>query len=143
MAANPTVGPVHSVASPLPKWQLWTGRLLSALPVLGLVMSAAMKLSDKPAVVEMFTAKLGYPAGLLTTLALVELTCTALYVIPQTAVLGAILLTGYLGGATATHVRVADAFAVPLVLGVVLWAGLFLRDERLRALLPLRKSVPS
>jgi uncharacterized membrane protein YphA (DoxX/SURF4 family) len=139
MAANPTLGPAHSGALSVPKWQLWTGRALSALPVLALVMSASMKLSQKPAVLEMFNGKLGYPAGLLTALALVELTCTVLYVVPRTAVLGAILLTGYLGGAIATHVRVADPFAVPLLLGVAVWAGLFLRDDRLRALLPLRR----
>jgi hypothetical protein len=139
MAANPTLDPARSEVPSLPKWQLWSGRVLSALPVLALVMSGSMKLSNKPAMVEMFTGKFGYPAGLLTTLALVELTCAALYAVPRTAVLGAILLTGYLGGAVATHVRVGDPFAIPLLLGVMLWAGLFLRDDRLRALLPLRK----
>jgi hypothetical protein len=139
MAANPTLGPLRSQAVSLPKWQLWSGRVLGALPVLALVMSAAMKLSHKPDVVEMFTGKLGYQAGILTGLAVLELTCTVLYVVPRTAVLGAILLTGYLGGAIATHVRVGEAFAIPLVLGVLIWAGLFLRDERLRDLLPLRK----
>jgi hypothetical protein len=104
-----------------------------------LLMSASMKLAQKPEMVDMFTTKFGYPQGALLTLALVELTSTALYVVPQTAVLGAVLLTGYLGGAIATHVRVGQAFAIPLVLGVLLWAGLFLRDERIRALLPLRK----
>jgi hypothetical protein len=69
-----------------------------------------------------------------------ELFCAAVYVVPRTAVLGAVLLTGYLGGAVATHVRVGDAFIVPLLLGVLVWAGLYLRDERVRALLPLRKS---
>ncbi len=139
MAANSTLGAVRPEPLSLPKWQLWTGRVLSTLPVLALLMSASMKLSHKPEMVENFTGKFGYPAGLLTTLALVELTCTVLYVIPQTAVLGAILLTGYLGGAIATHVRVGDPFAIPLVLGVLLWAGLFLRDARFRSLLPLRK----
>ncbi len=141
MAMNPTLDRSRSAALSLPKWQLWSGRVLSVLPVLALVMSASLKLSGKPAVVEMFTGKFGYPAGLLPVLAVLELACAALYVVPQTSVLGAILVTGYLGGAVATHVRVADAFAIPLVLGVMVWAGLFLRDERLRALLPLRKSI--
>ena len=70
-------------------------------------------------------------------LGVLELACTILYAIPRTSVLGAILLTGYLGGATATHVRVGDSFIMTVVLGVVVWGGLFLRDARLRALIPL------
>jgi hypothetical protein len=139
MAANPTLDPLRSQALPLPKWQLWAGRVIGGLPVFALVMSAAMKLSHKPDIVEMFTGKFGYPAGILTALAVLELTCAVLYVVPRTTVLGAILLTGYLGGAIATHVRVGDPFVIPLVLGVLLWTGLFLRDARLRDLLPLRK----
>jgi hypothetical protein len=104
-----------------------------------LLLSASMKVSHKPDVMEMFTSHLGYPAGVLGALAFLEVACTVLYVVPRTAVLGAILLTGYLGGAVATHVRVGDPFAIPLVLGALLWAGLFLRDERVRDLLPLRK----
>jgi hypothetical protein len=122
-----------------PKWQVWTGRVLSALPVLMLLMSASMKLSQAPQFVETFTNKLGYPGGTLVGIGLIEVLCTVLYVVPQTAVLGAVLLTGYLGGAVATHVRVGESFAIPLVLGILVWAGLFLRDARVRALLPLRK----
>jgi hypothetical protein len=82
---------------------------------------------------------LGWDANLALALAILELSCTAIYVIPRTSVLGAILLTGYLGGATATHVRISDpSFAAPIVLGVLVWLGLYLRDARLRALLPLR-----
>ncbi len=124
-----------------PKWQLWVGRVLSALPVLGLLMSASMKVAGKPEATEMFVSKLGYQATLLPKLAVLELVCTILYVIPQTAVLGAVLLTGYLGGAVATHVRVGEPFMAPVLLGVMLWAGLFLRDPRIRALLPLRRSI--
>jgi hypothetical protein len=69
-----------------------------------------------------------------------ELACALLCLIPRTSVLGAILVTGVLGGAVATHVRVEGAFAAPVVLGVIAWGGLFLRDERIRALLPLRKT---
>jgi hypothetical protein len=140
-AENSTLGPANPAPLSLPMWQLWTGRVLSALPVLLLLLSASMKLSHPPAAVEMFVGKLGYPASMLTSLAVLELLCTVVYVVPRTAVLGAVLLTGYLGGAVATHVRVGDAFVVPLLLGVLLWAGLYLRDERVRVLLPLRKAA--
>ena len=84
-------------------------------------------------------ARFGYPESLVLSIGIVELACTVVYVIPRTSVLGAILLTGYLGGATATQVRIGDpTFFAPIVLGVLLWAGLFLRDDRLRALIPLR-----
>jgi uncharacterized membrane protein YphA (DoxX/SURF4 family) len=117
---------------------IWAGRVLSALPVLALAGSGVMKLSQSPQVIEGF-AKFGYQPSQLTPIGIVELLCTILYVIPQTAVLGAILLTGYLGGATATHVRISDAFLAPVLIGVVVWGGLFLRDPRIRALLPLRR----
>ncbi len=117
---------------------IWAGRIVSALPVLMLVMSGVMKLLKPAPVVEGFT-KLGWPEDLALPLGIVELVCTILYVIPQTSVLGAILLTGYLGGATATHVRIGDPFIGPIIIGVVVWLGLFLRDARLRALLPLRR----
>jgi len=121
------------------KAMLWTGRVLSALPVLALVMSATMKLTHNPAVIEGF-AKFGYPESSLTPIGLVELVCALLYAIPQTSVLGAILVTGYLGGAVATHARIGDVFVAPLLLGVLPWAGLLLRDSRLRAFLPLRRN---
>lgn len=117
---------------------LWGGRVATALPVLGLLMSGAMKLSRNPQFESQFVEKLGYPAGSLSVIGIVELVCTILYVVPQTSVIGAVLLTGYLGGAVATHVRIGEPFAAPIVLGVLVWAGLFLRDERVRALLPLR-----
>ena len=140
-AENSTLGPANPARLSLPTWQLWTGRVLSALPVLLLLLSASMKLSLPPAAVETFVSKLGYPASMLPSVAVLELLCTIVYVVPRTAVLGAVLLTGYLGGAVATHVRVGDAFVVPLLLGVLVWAGLYLRDERIRALLPLRKAA--
>jgi hypothetical protein len=97
----------------------------------------------KPAPVTEAFAQVGWPAGLAVNLGVVLLCCTILYVIPRTAVLGAILLTGYLGGAVATHLRVGDPLfshvLFPTYLGVMLWGALFLRDERLRALIPLRK----
>ena len=120
------------------KKMLWAGRILSALPVLMLLFSGVMKLVKPAAVVEGFV-QLGYPESLTVGVGIVELACAALYVIPRTSVLGAILLTGYLGGATATHVRIGEPFFIPIVLGVLVWGGLYLRDERLRALLPLRQ----
>lgn len=126
-----------SRAVPVSKKILWTGRVLSTLPVLMLLMSAAMKFMRPPDVVKGF-AQLGYPERLALPLGILELACTIVYVIPRTSVLGAILLTGYLGGAIATHVRVGEPFVIPVVLGVVIWVGLLLREGRLRALLPLR-----
>ena len=120
------------------KGMLWTGRVLSALPVLALAMSSSMKLVGSAGVIDAFTKHFGYPESALLGIAIAEIGCAVLYVIPQTAVLGAIVMTGYLGGAVATHVRVGENFLIPLALGVVAWAGLYLRDRRLRALLPLR-----
>lgn len=123
--------------APVSKTALWTGRIASALPVLGLLMSGVMKLV-KPAGLEEAFAKLGWDASAALGLGIVELSCTVIYMIPRTSVLGAILLTGYLGGAIATHVRIGEQFIGPLALGVLVWVGLFLRDVRLRALAPLR-----
>ena len=128
-----------ALGAPPSRGRLWTGRVLSALPVLAMVMSGVMKLMQLPQVGEVFGSKLGYPSSTFVPIGILELTCIALYAIPQTAVLGAVLVTGYLGGAIATHVRVEDAFISPLVLGILAWVGLYLRDERLSALLPLRK----
>lgn len=123
--------------TPVSTKALWTGRVLSTLPVLLLLFSGVMKVMRAAPVLEGFP-KLGYPEGLAVGIGVLELVCTALYVWPRTAVLGAVLLTGYLGGATATHVRVGEPFIAPVILGVLLWGGLYLRDARLRALLPLR-----
>jgi len=117
---------------------LWVGRVLSALPVLMLSFSAVMKFSRSPQVMEGFVGKFGYPEGTLLPIGVVELFCALLYAVPRTSVLGAILITGYMGGATATHVRVSDPWFMAVLMGVVAWAGLYLREPRLRALLPLR-----
>ncbi|HUE16047.1 MAG TPA: DoxX family protein [Planctomycetaceae bacterium] len=122
------------------KAMLWTGRVLSALPALFLVFDGAMKLVQPEPVVKA-TVGLGYPVSVLTGLGIVLLTCTLLYLLPRTAVLGAILLTGYLGGAVASHVRVGEGWfptLFPAIFGALLWGGLYLRDRRLRQLLPLR-----
>jgi len=97
-----------------------------------------MKLMKPPAVEEGFV-HLGYPMSLALGLGILEIACAVIYVIPRTSILGAILLTAYLGGATATQVRVGDAFLGPVIAGVLVWGGLFLRDQRLRALIPLRR----
>lgn len=116
----------------------WIGWIISILPAFALAMSASMKLAKVPAVVEGFK-KFGYPSHIILTLGIVELSCAILFLIPRTAVLGAILVTGYFGGAIATHVRVGEVqFVTPLILGVLAWLGLFLRDHRVRVLIPLR-----
>ena len=129
-------------SAPLSKGRLWTGRIMSALPTLFLFVDGVGKLV-KPAPVVQGTVQLGYPESVLVGLGIVLLSCTVLYVIPRTAILGAILLTGYLGGAIATHVRVGSPLfshiLFPVYLAVLLWGGLYLRDERLRALIPFRR----
>jgi hypothetical protein len=127
-------------AAPASKRMLWAGRIISAIPVLMLLFSSVMKLAKPAPVVEGFI-RLGYPESVALGIGILELVCTLIYVIPHTSILGAILLTGFLGGATATHVRIGDpAFFFPVVLGVLAWLGLYLRDDRLRALIPLRSS---
>ncbi len=128
-------------AAPVSKKMLWTGRVLSALPALLLLFSGTMKLAGPPEVAQEFT-RLGYPDGVGFGVGMLEILCTVIYFIPRTSILGAMLLAGYLGGATATHLRVGDpfnAFFMPAVIGAVLWAGLYLRDARLRALIPVRR----
>src|ERR1700674_2238605 len=111
---------------------LWAGRIVSALPALFLLVDGVMKLF-KPAVVVQATVQLGYSETVIVPLGIVLTACTVLYLIPRTAMLGAILLTGYLGGAVATHVRVGEGpFPVlfPIMVGVLVWGGLWLRDDR-------------
>lgn len=129
--------PSDTQAAPVSRKRLWAGRIISALPVVMLLFSAVMKFV-KPAFVVQEFARLGYPESLALVIGILELGCTVVYVIPRTSILGAILLTAYLGGATATHVRIGDPFFGPVVLGVLVWVGLFLREDRLRALIPLR-----
>ncbi len=120
------------------KAMYWTGWVLSVLPCLMLIFSAYMKLEPPPEVIEQMN-KSGFPIQLATPIGITELACVALYLIPRTAVLGAILLAAYLGGAVSSHVLKLDGVSVwfmPVLLGVLLWLGLWLRDVRLRALLP-------
>jgi hypothetical protein len=131
---------MHSITQPTPisKPVLWTGRVMSALPVLLVLLGSVMKLMKLPAVIEGF-ARNGLPEHLIVPVGLIELICVVVYTIPRTSVLGAILMTGLLGGATLTTLRVGDpTFPLPVILGMLAWGGLFLRDARLRALIPLR-----
>ncbi len=125
---------------------VWAGRAVSVIPPLMMAMSAAFKLAGaltgSKEMMDGWTA-FGYPPGALLPIGAVELACAIVYVVPRTAVLGAILVTGYLGGAIATHVRMSQGIWVaPAFLAVLAWLGLFLREPRLRALLPLRGAPP-
>ena len=120
----------------------WAGRITSAIPILFLLADGVAKLF-KPAPVVEATIQLGYSESVIVGLGVVLTACTVVYLIPRTAVLGAILLTGYLGGAVATYVRVGDTlFTIlfPMIVGALIWGGLYLRDSRLRGLVPLRRS---
>jgi len=123
------------------KKRLWAGRVISALPVLFLLFDGVIKLMKIEPVVQSF-AQLGYPVGLAAGIGILELACVVVYVIPRTSILGAILLTGYLGGAIATHVRIGSPYFThtffPIYVALLVWGGLFLREDRLRALVPLR-----
>lgn len=121
------------------KSRLWASRVVSAVPSLFFLVDGSMKLF-KPAVVVETTLKLGYPESSIAAIGVVLLSCTILYLIPRTAVLGAVLLTAYLGGAVATHVRVSGPLfniVFPVTLCVFVWGGLWLRNSNLRRLLPL------
>ncbi|MGB9415553.1 MAG: DoxX family protein [Acidobacteriaceae bacterium] len=124
--------------------RLWTSRILSTLTVLFLIMDIVFKfIRPVPPQVLQSVAQLGLQPGLLTAIGVLLLICTVLYVIPATSVLGAVLLTGYLGGAISLQVRVGNPLfgyvLFPVYIGVLMWAGLYLRESRLHALLPLRK----
>lgn len=115
----------------------WAGRVIIGLVVLFMLFDGAIKVMKLPAAVE-GTVRVGFPASLVLAIGVVALACVVLYAIPRTSILGAILLTGYLGGATATQVRMQDPwFFFPIAIGVLAWAGIFLRDSRLRRMIPL------
>jgi hypothetical protein len=126
----------QTAAGPVSRKVLWTGRVVRALPVLVLLMSASMKFVKPAFVVESFK-HLGLPKPLAMGLGILELACTLVYLVPQTSVLGAILLTGYLGGAILTHLRIGEPIFGEILLGVMVWAGLYRRERRIRALIPL------
>jgi DoxX-like family len=122
------------------RWMLWTGRVISLWPIFVVLSSATWKLTRNPWYVKEF-ARIGWPESALNGLAFLQLGCIVLYAIPQTAVLGAVLLTGYLGGAIATYVRIGEPYPVlvPLSTSLIAWLGIYLREERLRSLLPFRR----
>lgn len=135
---SPATSQSAATAAPTSKQMLWTGRVISAIPVLLMIFSAVMKLIKAAPVVQGMP-RYGYPESQIVTIGVLELLSCIVYVIPDTAVLGAILMTGYLGGATATNVRIGDpSYVMTVLLGVFVWGGLFFRDARVRALLPLR-----
>jgi len=123
-------------SAPVSKAARVTAWIMTIPPVLMLLMSGVMKIAQTAEVVKGFA---DWPAGSAVSIGILELVCTVVYLIPRTAILGAILLAGYLGGATAVSVRLGGAtFVLPVIFGVMLWGGLYLRDPRLRALIPLR-----
>jgi len=125
------------------KAMLWTGRIMSGVVVLFLFMDGATKLMMIPAVVDA-TAQIGYPLDLVRPIGIIGLVCALPYAVPQTAVLGAILTTGLLGGAIASKIRLEQPLFSQVLFGVYVgilaWGGLYLRDGRLRALFPLRRA---
>lgn len=124
------------------RWLVWIGWVVSLWPVFVVATSAHWKLTHNPAYVREF-ARIGWPEHALALLACLQLGCIVLFLIPQTAVLGAVLLTGYLGGAVAAYTRMGEPYPVlvPLSTSMIAWLGIWLRDGRLRALLPIRRGV--
>ena len=123
------------------RWLVWTGRIVSAVPVFIVLTSSRWKLTEDPRYVQEW-GRIGWKTPDLPFIASLQLGAILLYVIPQTSVLGAVILTGYLGGAIASYVRIGALYPplVPLTTAMFAWLGIYLRDERLRALLPFRKS---
>jgi hypothetical protein len=121
------------------KTALWVGRVMSALPVLMILFGSILKLMKSPSIIE-GCARAGISEHLIVPIGVIEMLCVVLYAVPRTAILGAILMTGLLGGATITNLRINDpSYPLPVILGLLAWGGLFLRDLRLRELIPLRK----
>jgi len=118
---------------------VWTGRVITVLVSLLFLFSAAMKFMGGAEVKEGMT-HLGLPESMIIPLGILEAACTVIYLIPATSVLGAILLAGYIGGAICTHWRVGDPFLPQVAIGLVIWLGIYLREPRLKALIPLRRS---
>jgi hypothetical protein len=131
---------VHD-APHLQRWLVWTGRIVSVLPVLIVLMSVRWKLTHDPWYVREW-GRIGYSVSALSPIGLLQLVCVVLYLIPPTSVLGAVLLTGYLGGAISAYVRLGEPYPamVPLSTALLAWAGLYLREPRLRSLLPFRRN---
>lgn len=120
---------------------MWTGRIVSGVAILFLLFDSVIKVLQLPPAVEA-TVRLGYGENLVLGIGLLQLACLAVYLVPRTSILGAILLTGYLGGAIATHVQNgSDMFSLvfPVLIGALIWAGLYIRDQHLRSIVPFRR----
>jgi hypothetical protein len=125
-----------------PRWMLWTGRIFSFLVVAQLLTSAWFRATQHTYAVAEIVTGYGYPEAAIVRIVTAECALVVLYLIPQTSVFAAIVMTGYLGGAVATHLRIADTAraAIPVVVGILAWGGLYLRDSRIRQLVPFRRS---
>ena len=126
-----------------PDWMLWTGRVLSFFPVAVLLSSAWVRSTHHTNAVAEIVQGYGYPESAIVPIVIAECVLVVLYLVPQTSVLAAIVMTGYLGGAVATHLRIGDTAraAIPVVVGIFAWGGLYLRDSRIRQLIPFRRSA--
>ena len=127
----------------VPRWMLWTSWLLSFVPVAVLLSSAWVRATHHTNAVAEIVTSYGYPESAIARIVIAECALVVLYLVPQTSVLAAIVMTGYLGGAVAAHLRVADTAraAIPLLVGVLAWGGLYLRDSRIRQLVHFRRSA--
>lgn len=129
----------NAIPTAQPAWKTWTGRVLSFLPVLMMAIGILSIFLDRAAAVQGM-AKFGWQENRLTLMLVLEIGSALVYLFPRTAVLGAILMTGYFGGAMATHLRIGDpGWPLALICGILVWLGLYLRDPRLRALVPFRR----
>jgi hypothetical protein len=126
-----------------PRWMFWTGWLCSIAVVVQMLSSAAFRATQHTYAVTEIVTGYGYPESAIGRIVIAECVLVLLYLIPQTSVLAAILMTGYLGGAIASHLRIGDTAraAIPLVVGILAWGGLYLRDSRIRQLIPIRRSA--
>ena len=124
-----------------PRWMRWTGRVFSFFPVLVLLSGAFVRGTNHTAAVAEIVTGYGFPESAIPLIVAAECLLVVLYLVPQTSVFGAILLTGYLGGAVAAHLRVGDTAraAIPVVVAILAWGGLYLRDSRIRELVPFRR----
>ena len=126
-----------------PRWMVWTGRFFAFLVVAQLLSSAFFRGTKHTYAVADSVTSYGFPESAITLIVISECMLVVLYLIPQTSVLATVLMTGYLGGAVAAHLRVGDAAraAIPLVVGILAWGGIYLRDSRIRELIPFRRSA--
>jgi hypothetical protein len=126
-----------------PRWMLWTGWLFSIAVVVQMLSSAFFRATQHTYAVGEIVTGYGYPESAIGRIVIAECVLVVLYLVPQTSVLAAILMTGYLGGAVATHLRIGDTAraAIPLLVGILAWGGLYLRDSRIRQLIPFRRST--